>query len=395
MSRHRFLWWTLLASFVVGTGLRMASGLEANNQAVILPVLAYTVVGAVVASRRPENPIGWVFLGVGGLTGFGSMAEVASSTGVGDSAPPWWAVAGAGVASWYWYPLLALMTTFTVLLYPSGLTSPRWRPVLWLAVASTAGVVVMSILQPTLCLGDTSGDCTPERTVANPWSPGFMAGAGDVEDSAVFALVGLVFLLCGLAAVVSAFVRSRRAVGIERQQMRWFAFAVALLPAELVLEALFPSFSDSRLGDVAFAVLVTLVPVSCGIAILRYRLYEIDRIISRTTSYAVVTGVVVVVYVVVVATVSQVLPAASDGLAVAAATLAAAAAFRPLLSRVRSAVDRRFNRSRYDALRVVGSFGDRLQEEITTEAVATELMTTVDVALAPGVAGLWLRQPSS
>ncbi len=394
MNRHRILWWTLLASFAVGTGLRLASGLEANNQAVLLPVLAYTVVGAVVASRRPENPIGWVFLGVGGLTGLGSMAEVAASTGVDDSSPSGWAIAGAGVASWYWYPLLALMTTFTVLLYPSGLPSPRWRPVLWLAVASTVGVVVMSILQPTLCLGDTSGDCTPERTVANPWSPGFMADAGDVESSTAFALVGLVFLLCGLAAVVSAFVRSRRAVGIERQQMRWFAFAVSLLPAELVLEALFPAFSDSRLGDVAFAVVVTLVPVSCGIAILRYRLYEIDRIISRTTSYAVVTGLVVVVYVVVVAAVSQALPAASDGLAVAAATLAAAAAFRPLLSRVRSAVDHRFNRSRYDADRAVETFANRLRDEVDPERVSTELLQVVDRTVAPNRTYLWLGGPS-
>ena len=381
--------WLFISAFVVGATLRFAVFGWGENPEVLLPIAAYTVVGAVVTARRPENPIGWVFLGVGGLTGVGGLSEVLAYSGIGAANPHWWAVAGAGVTAWYWFPLLALMTTFTVLLYPSGLPSRRWRPVLWLAIVSTAMVVVLTAIRPYLCLATATDGCPIDRTVANPWSPAFMANVVDVENSPAFNAASIVILLCGFAAVVSAVVRTRRATGVERLQMRWFSFAVSTFVAELLLEPHLPFGEDSLVTALIFASALTFVPVSCGIAIMRYRLYEIDRIVSRTTSYALVTTLLVAVYVGSVTTVSRLLPDSnSNSLAVAAATLAAAALFRPLLARVQAVVDHRFNRSRYDAEHAVDEFARRLRDEVDPDAVNDYLLAVVQTSLEPNTVGL-------
>jgi hypothetical protein len=385
--------WLMITFFIVGSGLRLITFGLGPNPEVLLPILAYTVVGGIVTAHRPQNPVGWVFLGVGGLTGLGGLAEVLAHVGIGATDTPWWSVGGAWVTSWYWYPLLGLMTTFTVLLYPSGLPSRRWRPVLWLAIVSTMALVLMTALQPYLCLADTAGHgCRTDLTIANPWSPGFMSNVTDVESTWFFSLIGLVGLLCGLAAVISAVVRTRRATGVERLQMRWFSFAVSAFAVDLFLASRLPGGDDGLLATLAFALALTFVPVSCGIAIMRYRLYEIDRIVSRTTTYALVTGVLIAVYVALVTAVGWLLPdSSSNALAVAAATLAAAALFRPLLSRVQAAVDRRFNRARYDAEHSVQEFADRLRNEVDPDLVLTDLVTVLRHTVQPTEVSFWLR----
>ena len=382
-------WWVLLACFGLGVLSLPVSAHLMQNPFLFVPMAAETAVGALVARRRPWNPMGWVFLGVGALCGLLSAAVALTYLASERTGPvPWWGVLGAWVGSWVWYPLLYAMTTLTILLFPSGLASRRWRPVLWVSATATGAVVVLAALQPTLALG-FGPDGVTTSTVANPLSP-FRGTSWVAEELPIAPVLGVVSLLCALAAVMSVVLRTRRARGTERLQMRWFSFAVAVIVAEVLLEIVFQQYAGSPALSFAEAAALSFVPIACGIAILRYRLYEIDRIISRTASYALVTGLLLAVYFVIVTSVTTLLPQSSNGFAVATATLAAAAAFRPLLSRVQRAVDRRFDRERYDGLRAAEAFSARLRDETDPAAVSAELAAVVQRTLQPGRLLLWI-----
>jgi hypothetical protein len=390
---------TLLAVFLGGLAIGWVAGSRLDRtQLVLLPIAAYAVVGAVVSARQPRNPIGWLFLCVAALTGLSGMADGAMTRGIksGD-VHAWYAVWGAWVTSWFWFPLFAAATVFTLLLFPDGLLSSRWRPVLWVTGASTGLLTLLDALPPQLQVGDTlPPPCRPpyqylaagrdcQITVDNP-VPGL-----PVSDAVGAALV-LTLSVCFSLAIVGAVLRMRRSTGVARLQMRWFAFAATVLFGWVLFSALFVKAEPAPLwSEVCFAIAWALIPASCGVAITRYRLYDIDRIISRTTSYAIVTLAVLAVYAVVVTSVTRLLPDSST-LAVAAATLAAAALVRPLLRRVQDSVDRRFNRARYDAQRTVETFGARLRNEIDTATVTTDLVSVVDESLRPQGVTLWLRR---
>ena len=389
--------WALIVTFVGGTGLRMATGIDGDAW-LLLPIAMYTLVGAVVVVKRPSNPIGWVFLGVGGITGLGSLSEVVSTTAIGMQPMPWWAPVFAFVGSWWFFPLIALMITFTALLYPSGLPSRRWRPVLWLACGSLLGIVVVSGLRPEFCLGSNAQDiCPPDRAIDNPWSPAFMSSVVDVESTLLFSTIGLIGLLCGLAAGISAVLRTRRATGVERLQMRWFAFAVCVMVAVFALSAIPSPLRDSEvLGTALFILALTLIPVSCGIAILRYHLYDIDQIIGRTTAYALVTTVLLTVYAAVVTSLTGLVPVSdspgqADSWAVAIATLVAAGLFRPVLKWARRVVDRRFNREQFDAEVAVEVFAREMRDEVEPEHVKGSLLGVVNQTVQPSAVAVWLR----
>ena len=389
--------WALIVTFLGGSLLRIASDLTGDAW-LLLPIAIYTLVGAVVVAKRPTNPVGWVFLGVGGITGLGSLSEVLSSAAIGVQPVPWWAPVMALLGSWWFFPLIALMTTFTALLYPSGLPSRRWRPVLWVACGSLAGLIIISSLRPQFCLGSNAQDVCPlDRTIDNPWSPAFMLSVVDVESTMLFSTLGLIGLLCGLAAGISAVLRTRRAIGVERLQMRWFAFAVCVMVSVLVLSAIPSPLHDSEvLGTVLFVLALTLIPVSCGVAILRYHLYDIDQIIGRTTAYALVTAFLLTVYAVVVTSLTGLVPASnstgqSDSWVVAIATLVTAALFRPVLKWTRRVVDRRFNREQYDAGRAAEVFAQEMRDEVEPEHVVGSLLAVVNRTVQPSGAALWLR----
>ncbi len=365
---------------------------QAQNPFLLIPIAAETVVGGIVARRRPDNPMGWVFLGVGGLAGILSISVgltfIASDAG---GAIPWWGVLAAWVGNWVWYPLFYLLTTLTLLVYPSGLLSRRWRPVLWVSLTGLVCVVVAAALMPELPVGfDSNGTAT--RTVDNPISPSFIPDVAAVEDIGFVKVLGLISIGCFFAALASSILRVRRSRGIEREQMRWFGFALAVIVAFTVLSLFIGSAGSSPWANLLQALVLSFFVVSCGIAILRYRLYDIDRIISRTASYALVTGVLVAVYLVVVTAMSQLLPD-SNSLAVAAATLAVAAAFRPVFRRMHAVVDRRFNRSHFDAEQTVESFAARLRDEVSADAVTSDLVGVVDRVFQPASATVWIRRP--
>lgn len=385
----RTSWWAMAALSCVGAVFAWPMNAEAQNPFLLVPLASSAIVGAVLAHRRPENPVGWVFLGVGAAAGILIAAVVLTTWGAGTAgAVTWWGVAAAWVGSWVWYPLVYLLTTPTLLLFPSGLLSPRWRIALWLPLVGLLGIIVLAAGVPFLSVEfDDSGNVL--RQVDNPLSPGFMSGVDKPEESALFQFFTLFFVGGVVAAIVSAGIRIKRARGIERLQMRWFGFAVAMFVPLIALEI---RFGDDGLlwMNVVEAAVLAAVPISCGIAILRYRLYDIDRIISRTTSYAIVTGVLLAGYAVVVTTVSGLLPE-SGSLAVASATLVVAAAFRPLLRRVRMIVDRRFDRAHYDAELATAEFAHRLREQTDPDAVAAELVELVRRSLEPAGTALWLR----
>jgi len=392
--------WGLFGLFAGGIAVGLLAHTSMGRQQLFLvPALAYAAVGLLVSARQPRSPIGWLFLLVAALTGLSAMADGAMTTALANGDPTaWYGVWGAWVTSWFWFPLFAAATLFTVLLFPDGLLSPRWRPVLWVSVVGTALVTVGTAMSAHLPVGKTNDPpCHAPQTlldgtcgvwVDNPI--GVRQATLETVGGVVVMIVLLALTVCFLLAVVSAVLRTRRATGTARLQMRWFAFAAAILAGWLLLQAGFVK-NDPIWSEVCFSAAVAFIPVSCGLAITRYHLYDIDRIVSRTTSYAIVTGLLLATYLGVVALATSVL-GRSSSLAVAGATLAAAALARPVLRRVQDTVDRRFNRERYDALHTVDSFGSRLRHEVDADHVRDDLVRVISSTLQPERVTVWIRE---
>ena len=335
-------------------------------------------VGAVVLSRSEARTIGWIYLGCFlGMAVF-TCTSAYAAWGAGRGAPA--ATVGVWLGNWGWVPVFGVLVPYSLLLFPDGhLPSRRWRPVGW-----AAGVVVVLWAAAFALQGADYTDLSG-RHVPNPYSTPTLVAVADP------ARVVLSFLWVALAGVgvASLVVRYRRGDETLRAQVRWLILSGAVIVSWFALPL---DHGNGGWGDVVMGLVLTLLPISVGIAITRYHLYDIDRILSRTASYAIVTGALVALYVVVVTTLPRLVPATSSSLAVAVATLGAAAAFRPLLGRVRAAVDRRFDRSRYDARRTVESFGARLRDEVDPAAVTADLLATVRLTMQPAAVVLVLNR---
>ena len=349
---------------------------------------AFGVVGFVVAWRKPGNPLGWLFL-AGAI--LGALSQDASFYTVADyrlrhgSLPLGWV---AVLAQPGWAPSIAL-AGLGVLLFPDGqLPSPRWRWVLWVYLAASAlwigGALIASVgaIAGHHIRVDASGNLL---VLSHP--TGSAAWWGVVE--AVFLPV---LAICWLGSVAAQVLSYRRSSGERRQQLKWLAGGSALAAVAIPLAAVLSGRPGilGVVGDIAGIGLLGL-PVCMGVAILRYRLYDIDRIISRTLAYAIVTGLLVGVYAGLVLLTTQVFGVHTP-VAVAAATLAAAALFNPLRRRVQRAVDRRFNRARYDADQTVAAFAARLKDAVDLDAVRDDLASVVHQALEPAHVSLWISQ---
>jgi hypothetical protein len=355
----------------------------AGSIALLLAFTAYMLVGTLIIVRRPGNVMGWILSAIGLLVMLGALAGdyvlfalEEGSIDVPALTPAAW------LAEWYWFPTLALVLFFTPFLFPNGRPVSRpWRAVLWLGIAVTGLITVMAALSEKL------GE--PDFSLPNPIG---VAGMPDVEASTIGTVL---FILLGaliLAAATSVVVRYRRSRGDERQQLKWFtcaALVTALIPlTEDILQAVAGLTVET---DVAFAVAISLLPIAIGVAIFRYRLYDLGRLISRTVSYAVIAAVLAGVYAGSILALGS-LVGQGKPLAVAGATLAAAALFNPVRRRVQSFVDRRFNRSRYDAARVVDGFASRLREEVDLRGLTMDLTGVVGSTLHPTTLSLWLRE---
>jgi hypothetical protein len=341
------------------------------------------VVGAVLASRRPRHPVGWLLLAMGvdmGVSG-AAVGYIPYGLVVRPGALP----AANVVARIYPVTIAAVLAAvgFVLLLTPTGSPpSPRWRRWTWaLAVAVTVALVAATV---------APGSLDPlAQFVSGPLDPRVYGGALRVAVQLAL-LAGLLTVLAGAASLV---VRFRRAGGTERQQLRWVALAAALTGLSMLAAAVLIALGQVNLGAWASVVGVTFLPLAIGAAILRYRLYDLDRIVSRTLAYGLLTVLLGLGYAAVVLGLGRLLPQGSS-LAVAAATLAVAAAFQPARRRIQQVVDRRFNRRRHDAGRVVEAFGARLRDQVDLDAVGGELLAVVDQTMAPTRAWLWLRPPA-
>ena len=345
--------------------------------------VTYPVIGWLIASRRPRNPIGWIFLVIGlsqaGTGLFGQYAAYGLVTRPGS-------LPGADLASWVgtwsWVPGFAGLFLM-LLLFPDGrLPSPRWRPILGLGIVSGGMIMIANAVGSWGFRGLALLSGSTPDTASDP-ALGLLLAAANV---------GLILLsLVGLAAIVSLAVRFRRADAIERQQIKWFVAAGALEVAAVLLTTAvsLPSPFDM----LAAIVVMPLVPIATVVAILRYRLYDIDRLISRTISYGAVTGILAFVFVGTILVSQTVLASFFSGssVAVAASTLIVAALFQPLRRRVQRVVDRRFNRSRYDAERIAIEFAEQLRDEVDLAMLVTGLDATVRRAIAPSSVSVWLR----
>lgn len=388
--------WSLwaLALVLAGAGmwlLHLTEGAPRTEAAslswgTVLEGLAFVlggVVGAVIASRRPRLPIGWLLLMI--TLGF-PLVDAADgyaryATWTGTELPAWrWA---AWVTNWAW-ALTPVGLPILLLLFPTGTPlSRRWALLVRLAWLELGLLVVVLALTPGPL------DMFPE--ISNPagWSvlPSISGdGLGPVFGPLFIGLEVLTLIgLLGLA------VRYRRSVGEERLQMKWVAWGAAVLVPTVLAGPFLPAGVTVPAQAVGGAVLMAAL----AIALLRYRLYEIDRVVSRTVTYAVVTGVLVAVYagsVLALRPLGDPFTGGSD-VAVAGSTLVTAALFGPLRRRVQAVVDRRFNRRQYDAARAVESFGQRLRDEVDLQALGDDLRATVAATIQPTTVSVWLAAP--
>jgi hypothetical protein len=352
-----------------------------NLTSVVAGVSAATV-GALVASRRPRHRVGWLLVALGLSNAASGLAFSYSRYGL-VARPGALPAAGylAGFANGAVFLSLSL-TGFVLLLTPTGkVPSPRWR---WWARVQVAALVVAfltSALAPMPLYPEY-----PE--IGNPLG---VAALADGPLTAAFP-VGALLILAGLmAGAVSLLSRFRRAHGLERLQLRWLAMGAALAAVALLvaLTALVVE-GDGVVLQAAVGICVALLPLATGAAILRYRLYDLDRIISRTLAYGLLTVLLGLGYAGVVLGLGRLLPQGSS-LAVAAATLAVAAVFQPARRRIQAAVDRRFNRRRHDAGQTIAAFSARLRDQVDLDTLTAELLTVVDQTMQPTQASLWLR----
>jgi hypothetical protein len=335
------------------------------------------VVGALIASRLPANPYGWIWCATGLVY---AVSDIAGPLEQVVGWPAWvtWILTAFGFLS-----LIGLLT-FVFLLFPDGrLPTRRWR---WVARAAVTGPLVLMLAVTFIHNPD-------EPTAATPWALRGTAGRylGQAVDVVLYVMFGVV-----LAAMFSLVVRFRRAGPVERRQLTWFLYATAVNAVILLLDAVLGVLPPTLFTAVVSAAGFALLPVAVGVAVLRYRLFDIDRIVSRTVSYSLLTGALVGVYLVVVAVLRPLLEplTGSSALAVAGSTLAVAAVFSPARRRLQAAVDRRFDRARYDAARAVDAFAARLRDQVDLDEITAGLCDTVAATVAPGRVGVWLRAPS-
>jgi hypothetical protein len=351
----------------------------------ILAAVSAATVGAVLASRRPRHPVGWLLVAFSLFANASGVAEAYTSYGL--LARPGTLPAARHVA--LYLPALVVLTLallgFVLLLTPTGsLPSPRWR---WWAWA-TAVAPVVSLLAITLAPRPFD---QPYQGTENPLD---LSGLG----GAPLAIYQLAFGVANLAVLVGAgslVVRFRRARGGERQQLRWVALAaaLALLGSVVVLVAVPLGTSPVLLGWVA-GVYIAIVPLAIGAAILRYRLYDLDRIISRTLAYGLLTVLLGFGYAGAVLLLGELFGGVGErtpSWTVAGVTLAVAALFQPARRRIQQAVDRRFNRRKHNAVNTIQAFSTRLREQVDLDALATELLAVVDQTMEPTRVSLWLR----
>ena len=383
-----------VSAAIAATAVALAlSGSGGTDLVIFLTVavlgLVFGATGALVASRMPNNPIGWIFCALALLFQSSGLADayVAYGGGTGASLPG--RIWVAWVSQWFLNVASPALIILCFLLFPTGrLPSARWRPLLWVVACVAALYAASAALAP----GGLA-----DYPFENPVGVGSAGGLRTLADVSLLVLIAPLMLVSAL----SLFVRLRGSSGIERQQIKWFAYAATLLAAELVivnaLNTLLRRTLNRELAElvpfVVFLVVLSGIPVAMGVAILRYRLYDIDIIINRTLVYGSLTASLVLVYLGVVSLqyAFRTLTGGESQIAIVASTLAIAALFSPLRRRIQGFIDRRFYRRRYDAARTLEAFSAKLRDETDLDSLSGDLVGVVHERVQPEHASLWLR----
>ncbi|HJR44047.1 MAG TPA: hypothetical protein VJ927_00420 [Actinomycetota bacterium] len=362
------------------TGGALDDGTLLEDLALLVGFASFPVLGGVIAARQPENPLGWILIAVGvciGLLIAGGEYAYLSFVHLKRDLPL--TTLALWFEQWLWYPALGFISPFALLLFPDGRPpTKRWRWVLWAGAGCLAIIVVVATFQ--------------ERFYGEGYSVDNPIGLGlpYVEEAIapVFGFFGFV-ALAGPAGLLVRFKRSR---GEERQQLKLLAYGGALSVLVSVFGGLVPALPESL-----FAITIWFVPLAITLAILRYRLYDIDLIVNRTLVYALLSGALAAMYLGIVVVLQQALGGVTQDsdLAVAGSTLAVAAMFRPLRSRIQAFIDRRFYRRRYDARLTLESFSSRLRHDVDLQHLATDLAGVVEETMQPSHVSVWLRSPET
>ena len=372
-----------LLLLIAGVPLAIATHQLSGGLAEFPLMVPFGVVGLIIARRQPRNPIGWIMLAVAGVytvgADAGSYAVLAFRMG-----HPGLPLARLAVALTQCWIALPILLPLPVLLFPTGrVPSRRWRVTLWVYLAICVALLIGTATKDVAAFTD--------QTVRVDGSGELVTLGSSGKTDPVGPVLFLIFAVISLSWVVRQIVAYRHATGDLRQQLKWLMSGGAAGIIGFAMALLFGSSSNAtvRLLSVGFLGVVA-VPIALGVGILKYRLYDIDRIISRTVAYAVVTGLLVAVYVAMIALTTRVIPLSSS-VGVAASTLAAVGMLTPLRRRVQGRVDRRFNRASYDSAAMVAAFTSRLRDAVQLETVRSDLLTMVSTAVEPSHAALWIR----
>jgi hypothetical protein len=392
---------TILTSYVTAPAAQPSSDWGSvgaiGNLLILAPFLAFTTVGALIASRRPENPIGWICLVAGLFWTLIALDDQYTAYALATTDVVPFSAAIAALSQWLWVPPVGLLSIYLILFFPDGkLPSRRWRPLAW----SSGAVMVLVSLAIALAPGplpDLGGVRNPFGLEGHPW----IADASNI--------IPALLPLCALASALGLVSRYRRSGSEEREQIKWIAFAgsfvglmsLITVASALILEPLFLDATGTRplwLGVLQDVELLSFagIPVAVGIAVLRYRLYDIDLLINRALVYAPLSAVLVLIYVVGVVGIQALFRAITgqeSTLAVVISTLAIAALFNPLRRRAQALVDRRFYRRKYDARKTLEAFSARLRDHTDLEGLNDNLVGVVRETVQPAHVSLWLREP--
>src|SRR5215212_2185352 len=392
-----YLAWALCALSLALTALSLlllVLNLSHPNTHIYAPWLDNTVttvffstVGALVASRRPENPVGWLLCLYGlviTISHFIAQYAIYALLAQPNSLPAGEAL--VCIVSWI-LPIIIGLQVFYILLFPNGrLPGRRWRWLAWLTVAFILVGVISSAFSPGALMGVLG-------PIENPLG---IEGFSNVYYKAILFIIAS---LLTVAAALSVFMRLRRAVGVERQQIKWFACAAAAYVSATILAYIIAGVIDTPLGfeRVGFALniaFIPTIPIAIGIAILRYRLYDIDLLINRTLVYGSLTATLVALYfggIVLLQRVFVALTSEQSTLAVVASTFLIAALFTPLRRRIQSFIDRSFYRRKYDAGKTLEAFSAKLRDETNLESLNNDLVGVVRETMQPAHVSVWLR----
>jgi hypothetical protein len=377
--------WAIVAICLAGLGVGSAlvaqiNRLDVSTLELGIAFVIYPIVGAIIIAQRPRNIVGRILVAIGfgtTLTYF-SAGYLAYSTTPGGHPLP-----AAAFLDWLSncvWPVNLGLGTFLLLLFPTGrLVSPRWRWIAWIGAGGLALSVISSAFMPGVFSGETT---------TNPYGIASLTGALNLANQ----VSGVLVSLLTIAAILSALWRFWRSREAERQQMKWFAFGAALLAAAIAINAIW--FPQSNLG---FAIGFGILPLSIGIAVVRYRLYDIDLLINRALVYGALTAALAAVYFGAVIG-SQTLTRALTGqgqpqqpVVIVLSTLLIAALFQPLRTRLQRTIDRRFYRRKYNAARTLAAFGQTLRTEVEMESLCEHLVSAVEETMQPESVSLWLR----